>query len=83
MAISSTGRVSFGGTSSAWQMHAAWRARRREAAETYLAQASAAGSAFANAWSNQIQGSVELATQAAITRIQAAAKAGAAVNLSA
>jgi hypothetical protein len=69
MAIGSTG-FSVARTSSAWEVHEAWRARRREAAANYLAQGSAAMSAFATAASNQIDGTASLTTQAAITRMQ-------------
>ncbi len=82
MAISSTGRFSFFRTYSAWQVDEAWRARRRDIAQSYLADGAATGSAIASAWSNQIQGSAALAANAAVARIQAAAKAAAAVNLS-
>jgi hypothetical protein len=70
MAISSTGAYSFQRTSSAWEVHESWRARRREAAANYLAQGSAAMSAFATAATNQIDGMASLTTQAAVTRLQ-------------
>ena len=50
--------------------------------KSYLADAETARSALASVWSNQIQGSALLAANAAVARIQAAAKAAAAVNLS-
>ena len=81
MAIGSTGGYSFQRTSSAWEVHESWRARRRDAAASYLAQGSAAMSAFATAASNQLQGSVAITTNVAVTRIRA--RAAAAVNLSA
>jgi len=75
MAITSTGGVSFQRTSSAWEVNQAWRARRREMMESYLADASALRSALATAASNQIDGMASLATQAAVTRIQKQAAA--------
>ena len=62
-------------TSSAWQVHEAWRARRREMAQTYLNESTSTGSALATVWSNQIRGSASLAARAAITRIKAATSA--------
>lgn len=82
MAISSTGRFSYGGTSSAWGVHEAWRARRRDAAANYLAAGSAAMSAFATAASNQLQGSVAITTNVAVTRIRAAQTAAVKASLS-
>jgi hypothetical protein len=82
MAIGSTGGYGSARTYSAWDVHEAWRARRREAAQSYLSQSSAAASGFATAWNNQSQGSVTLATQMAVTRIQAAVKAKAAASVS-
>ncbi len=57
---------------SAWQVHEAWRARRREMAQTYLNESTTAQSGLAVAWSNQIEGSAQLAAKAAITRIKSA-----------
>ena len=82
MAINGTGRFSFGSTSSAWEVHEAWRARRRDAAANYLAQGSAAMSAFATAASNQLQGSVAITTNVAVNRIRAAAQAAAKASIS-
>jgi hypothetical protein len=82
MPISSTGHFSFFRTSSAWQVQEGYRAQRRQMVQSYLADASAAGSAFAGAWSNQIQGSAALAATAAANRIKAAAQTAANVNLS-
>jgi hypothetical protein len=82
MAISSTGRFSFGGTSSAWEVHEAWRARRRDAAANYLAVGSAAMSAFSTAASNQLQGSVAITTNVAVTRIRTAQTAALKASLS-
>ena len=70
MPISSTGQFSFQRTASAWEVHDAWRAKRREAAANFLAQGSAAMSSFATAASNQISGMASLTTQAAVTRLQ-------------
>jgi hypothetical protein len=82
MAIGSTGGSSFQRTTSAWEVHEGWRARRRDAAASYLARGSAAMSAFATAASNQLQGSVAITTNVAVTRIRAAAQAAAKVSLS-
>ena len=84
MAISGTGRFSFTRSYSAWQVNEAWRAQRRSIAQGYLADASAAGSAFATAWSNQIQGTAILAAQAAVARIRSEGQAAtkAALNIS-
>ena len=84
MAISGTGRFSFIRTYSAWQVNEAWRAQRRAIAQGYLADASAAGSALATAWSNQIQGTAMLAAQVAAARIQLESQAAvkAALNIS-
>ena len=67
MQISNT---SFQRTASAWEVHDAWRAKRREAAASFLAQGSAAMSSFATAASNQVSGMASLTTQAAMTRMQ-------------
>ena len=83
MPISSTGRFSFFRGYSAWQMQEGYRAQRRQMVEGYLSDGTAAGSAFAAAWSNQIQGSAALAVNAAVTRIKGAAtKTTANVSLS-
>ena len=82
MAISSTGRFSFGGTSSAWEVHEAWRARRRDAAANYLAQSSSAAASFATASNSQIQGSVAITTNVAVTRIKEAQTAALKASLS-
>jgi hypothetical protein len=83
MAINSIGGYGFQRTSSAWEVHEAWRARRRDAAASYLAQGSAAMSGFAAAASNQLQGSVAITTNVAVGRIRAAAQAAASVSRSA
>jgi hypothetical protein len=73
-------------TYSAWQVHEAWRARRREMTESYRAEASTAQSGLAAAWSNQIEGTASLAAKAAIARIkaetQAVAKTAASIKIS-
>ena len=75
MPITSSGRFSFVRSYSAWQVNEAWRARRRDMAQTYLNQSASTGSALATVWSNQIEGSASLAARAAITRIKTATSA--------
>jgi hypothetical protein len=82
MAIGSTSGYGFGRTSSAWEVHEAWRARRRDAAANYLAVGSAAMSSFTTAASNQFQGSVAITTNVAVTRIRAAQTAAVKARLS-
>ena len=75
MPITSSGGFSYARKYSAWQVNEAWRARRRDMAQTYANQSTSTGSALATVWSNQIEGSAALAARAAITRIQAATSA--------
>jgi len=85
MAITGSSRFGVGRSYSAWQVHEAWRARRRDMAQAYLNESATAQSGLATAWSNQIEGSAELAAKAAVTRIktatQAVAKSAAAIKI--
>jgi hypothetical protein len=70
MAISSTGRFSFGKSYSAFQANEAWRARRRDMVQGYLNQTATTQSTLASVWSAQIEGSAALAAKAAVARIR-------------
>jgi len=57
---------------SPWQVNQTWRERRRQMVDSFQNEASNASARFTTVWSNQISGSAELATKAAISRIQSA-----------
>ncbi len=59
---------------SSWEATQAWTARRKAMRQDYESRASAASSAFTDAWSSQSTGSASLAAQASIDRMQAEAK---------
>ncbi len=74
MAISRTSR--FGASKpSLWQTTQAWREKRRAMVASFQSESSAASSGFMTAWSNQISGSTQIATQTTVARLQAEAKA--------
>jgi hypothetical protein len=55
-----------------WQYNEAWRARRRESNEDFLARSSAAASTFGSAQLNLVNGLGSIAQQMAVQRIQSA-----------
>ena len=60
---------------SAYDSMQAWRAKRQAAVQEFETLATATASAFSTAWSNQINGSGELAANAALKRISEQGKA--------
>lgn len=60
---------------SAYEGMQAWRAKRQAAVQEFENLAIATASAFSAVWSNQINGSGELAANAALKRISAEGKA--------
>lgn len=62
-------------TPSAYQSLQTWRAKRQAAAAEFQNASSTASNAFSAVWSNQINGSGELAANAAMKRISAEGKA--------
>jgi hypothetical protein len=62
-------------TASNWETFQGWQDRRKAMRTDFENTNSVALSGFATAWSNQISGSGDLAANAALARITAAAKA--------
>ena len=62
-------------TPTAWQQAETWRARRSNFAERSISASDTVNATFAQAATDQGKGLAKLATQAAVTRIKAAAKA--------
>ncbi len=59
----------------AWESTQAWREKQRAASEQFATTAAAAFDGFSRAFSSELSGQVDNTTQAAISRIQSAAKA--------
>lgn len=59
---------------SPWEATKAWSAKRKAMREDFESRASAANTAFANAWTSQSTGAAELAAQSSIDRLNAEAK---------
>ncbi len=57
-----------------WEATTAWSAKRKAMREDFETRASAAGTAFTDAWTSQSTGTAELAAQASIDRLNAEAK---------
>jgi hypothetical protein len=75
MAIVQWKKMNWFRTPSPWQQAEARRAKRKAAVEQFQSQNESFLSGVAGAQSNQVSGSATIATQLAIARIQAQAKA--------
>lgn len=72
MPINKAGRYTFQKSSSAYQQAEAWRARRRDANQSFLAVNQDASNRLNAAWTSQIEGRSSLVATAALERIKAA-----------
>ncbi|HEY0441121.1 MAG TPA: hypothetical protein VGD36_13685 [Xanthobacteraceae bacterium] len=70
-----TKRFSWLRSPTGWQQFQGWQEKRRAMRESFDNARSMATSGFGEAWTSQIDGTANLAGQAALDRIQAAAKA--------